>query len=216
MDFKELVLKNKETILKDIIAETGMDAIKNLSLTNYEETTYYGNSNCELTSNFLDKSLGLMSNNFTEVYAEFDVTLMKQENNIIKVSGDLRYHHKNGGSNGTSIMNKEGSRELCLLYKIIEDTLVLQNAPFKEGVIKLVVSSDEVSDKVKIGYDEKRMEWELVDILKDMIKSKISIKDVKFYIFDGKVFIDHKPNETLYALVKDVVYKKKYTTLERY
>lgn len=212
MSLKELVFKNKETLLKDIVEKTGLTNITRLDLAEYKQKNYHGKEECLLTTNYLDSDLGIFGNKFIKVFASFKVIFKKEENEIF-INGSIDYRHKDGGSNGFSILDKDTDNSLHLLYSINEEKILLKETPYAEGVIKVIIENEDIQNIIKIEVDEKEMYRTLQNVFKDMKESEFSIKNIKFFMIKEGVFVEYNPYQEIEDYVKQVVKKKKYSEI---
>lgn len=165
----DLIKNNLEQIKKDFITQTGVE-IKDLKIIGAE---LKDEAPIHLHSEFLDDRIGLLSNNFKNVFVDLTTIFHKEEK--ITIDCVFSYSHKKGGFNRISILNKD-QMELLLRYEIIDGKIYLIKKKFDDGCMKIVVYHND--NRPENIYIERKLEnWRLIDI----IREESNIKNVEIY-----------------------------------
>lgn len=218
MDFKELLEKNKDKILKDIQERTGITFIKKLKVTTspLDDDIFRGN----LISNYIDKYLEGFELGFYKAYYDFWICYY-QDTNVIEIRGRLKYATNDNYTgiysiNKTTIYDKETGENLLIKYIVENEELVLVDKfdSIKEGSIKIEMISNDIQNITRTYINEKVAKVNLLYLLEDFILKEINLEHIRITVFKQGVFKEEIP-ESLNEIINEVFYKRNIELMDR-
>lgn len=217
MDFKDIFIKNLDTVIKDINEETGL---------NISTLTLYSNNPLVFISNFLDNDIGIFKNVLSEVYCTINVFISSEGD--IDIDGVLKWQDKRYAHGGdtfsinnekynTCLNNKEGTRRLWLKYKIEENSLKSIKQSLDYGFIKIIVKCKDIQPSTFLFQNDKGLDFLIYRILDRFLYNKLDISKIEIFIYNGEKFVVYeKKKEEAFSMIDKYISEKDMKGLINY
>lgn len=204
-DFRRILEKNFDVIREEFLKDTGiqLDQLFIESLGDVTPGTY--TKNTYITSNYIDRKIGVLTHCFKQVYVSFSIKF--KEYNKILISPILSYNTNQGGSNGTAITDKYGNWLLTYFHITDDEKLVRHNLEqlLMDGMSRMIISHSDQQKKEYVNLpsinDFNYFKFRVIDD----IKRSRNIKSIKIEVVQNNKWVTKRLSKSFKEEINDLI-----------